>query len=356
MTTKDNDPKLFPDADVVSTGVLTDSEIQKAVSSGVLIAKDTFLQASLEASSYDISVGRWGIVGGEGKEIDLDKDGMELGPGSYGGIISHERLKLPKQVYARIGSKRALAYDGVILLTGSLVDPGYEGHLLFGLYNASHRRVVIRQNRKICNIVFERLAQPPNKLPAPDPSLQAGKFPDIFVDKMTNMEVLPWMQISDRVKQIEEITKDILDLKARYDDVLQPIRDLTNNVKSLTDDVSSLTNQTRSIANDVERVNNTVDENSRQITALTTNIATLVGHIQAVQERTKGLEDADKSHLTSITGLQTSLGRFQLGNYVFWAIIILLIGALLGVFVPRMFSTSEPTSAPPSNQIVQPIR
>ena len=37
---------------------------------------------------------------------------------------------------------------------------------------------------------------------------------------MANMEVLPWMQISDRVKQIEQITKDILDLRARYDDVL----------------------------------------------------------------------------------------------------------------------------------------
>ncbi len=38
------------------------------------------------------------------------------------------------------------------------------------------------------------------------------------------MDVLPWMQISERVKQIENITKDIIDLKARYEDVLDQLR------------------------------------------------------------------------------------------------------------------------------------
>ncbi len=72
---------------------------------------------------------------------------------------------------------------------------------------------------------------------------------------MANMEVLPWMQISERVKQIEQITKDILDLKARYEDVLQPIRDLTENVQSLTGDVTKLTSETRGIAGDVGDLN-----------------------------------------------------------------------------------------------------
>ncbi len=349
MAIRDQESRLFPDGES-TMGVLTDEEIQGLVQSGKLISKDTFLSASLEASSYDISVGLKGIVGGEGREIDLSKEGMELGPGAYGGVISLERLKLPNKIYARIGSKRALAYDGIILLTGSLVDPGYDGHLLFGLYNASQRKIVIRHKRKICNVVFERLGHAPQKVAPSDSSLQTGNFPDVFVDRMMNMEVLPWMQISERVKQIEDITRDILDLKARYDDVLQPIRDLTTNVKSLTDDVSNLAAQTRSIATDVERVNHTVDENSRQITALTTNVATLTGHISAVQERTKGLEETDRARLGSITTLQTSLGRFQVLNYVFWAVVILIVGALLGVFLPRLF-TSTPTSpqAPVAN-------
>jgi len=95
------------------------------------------------------------------------------------------------------------------------------------------------------------------------------------------------MQISERVKQIETITKDILDLKARYDDVLQPIRDLTENVRNLT-------NQTKTIADDVDTVNKIVTENSKQITQLTTNLATMGGMVSGLHERTRGLEDSDR--------------------------------------------------------------
>src|SRR2546429_481970 len=215
-------PLLFPENAGVS-GILVDKEIQDAIERNWLISKETFQQSSLEASSYDIRVGTKGVIGGDGVEIDLRKDAMELGPGAYGGIISYEKLWLPDNVCARIGSKRALSYEGVILLTGTTVDPGYEGHLLFGVYNASQRKVLIRFNKKLCNIVFERLGKPPERLAPSDPSLKVGNFPDAFLDRMANMEVFPWMQISERVKQIETITKDILDLKARYDDVLQPI-------------------------------------------------------------------------------------------------------------------------------------
>jgi dCTP deaminase len=318
-------PLLFPESAGVS-GALIDTEIKDAVERNWLISKETFQPSSLEASSYDVRVGTKGVIGGEGVEIDLRTQAMELGPGGYGGIISYEKFWLPENVCARIGSKRALSYDGVILLTGSTVDPGYEGHLLFGVYNASQRKAIIRLNKKLCNIVFERLAKPPERLAPVDPSLKVGSFPDAFLDRMANMEVLPWMQISERVKQIETITKDILDLKARYDDVLQPIRDLTENVKNLTNDVGTLTSQTKSIADDLDSLNGLIGENSKQITQLTANVGAMGGLFQGLQERTKGLEDADRLQAQAVTGLQTSFGRFQVLVYVFWAVLLVGLG------------------------------
>lgn len=329
-------PMLFPEGRGTS-GILIDTEIQGAVDTGNLISRDTFQQSSLEASSYDVRVGYKGILGGEGIEIDLRRDTMELAPGAYGGVISSEKFNLPENICARIGSKRALSYDGVILLTGTTVDPGYQGHLLFGLYNASQRRVIIRSGRKLCNIVFERLSKAPDKLVSSDPNLLAGSFPDAFVDRIANMEVLPWMQISDRVKQIEQITKDILDLKARYDDVLQPIRDLTTNVKSLTQDVTALTGQTKALAEDVDNVGKIVAENGRQISQLTSNLAVLTGSVQVVQERTRGLEDADRSRLEDISNLKTTFGRFQILVSLFWAVVLLALGALLPTFFEKVF-------------------
>lgn len=329
-------PLLFPD-NIGLSGVLIDTEIQAAVDRNWLISKETFQPSSLEASSYDVRVGAKGVIGGEGVEIDLRKETMELGPGAYGGIISFEKLALPENVCARIGSKRALAYEGVILLTGTIVDPGYEGHLLFGVFNASQRRVMVRYNKKLCNIVFERLAKPPERLAPADPNLKIGNFPDAFLDRMANMEVLPWMQISERVKQIETITKDIIDLKARYDDVLQPIRDLTENVKSLTTDVGMLTNQTRAIAEDVDSLNKLVIENSKQISQLTLNITSMGGLVHGLQERAHGLEDAGKAQAQTVTKLQASFGLFKVLVYIFWTLLLLGLGALLPTAVERIW-------------------
>jgi deoxycytidine triphosphate deaminase len=329
-------PVLFPDGQVGS-GSLTDSEIEAAIGRQELIIKGTYVQSSLEASSYDVRVGSKGILGGVGIEINLDKEPMELPPGAYGGVISLECLSLPANICARIGSKRALSYDGVILLTGALVDPGYEGHLLFGLYNASQRRVIIRHARKICNIVFERLSEAPVRQAPADPDLRTGSFPDTFVDRMANMEVLPWMQISERVKQIEQMTRDILDLKARYEDVLQPIRDLTTNVDNLTQDVSRLATQSAQVSRDIESVNNLVSENSRQIQQLTANLIVVAGDVKGIERSAQRFEQADQTRAGEITTLKTTFGKFQVLVYIFWAIVLVIIGAGLAELIRRSF-------------------
>ena len=128
------------------------------------------------------------------------------------------------------------------------MDPGYTGHLLFGVYNASQKKAIIRSGMKICSVVFEQLPSDVERKVQPDPDLLHGRLPEDFLARMANMEVLPWMQISERVKDIERITKDIIDLKARYEDVLQPIKKLTENIDRVATDVSSLTQETRRLA------------------------------------------------------------------------------------------------------------
>lgn len=349
-------PLLFPD-NAGRSGVLTDTEILDAVERNWLVSKDTFQQAALEASSYDVHVGEKGILGGGGVELDLRKNVMELCPGAYGGVISRERISLPENMCARIGSKRALSYEGVILLTGSIVDPGYEGHLLFGLYNASQRKVYIRSNKKICSVVFERLSKAPDKQAPSDPSLKMGNFPDAFLTQIANMEVLPWMQISDRVKQIETITKDILDLKARYDDVLKPISELTDNVKALTRDVSNLTIQTKSIGEDVEKLNRIVEENSKQITQLTVNVGTITGSLQGLQDKSRGIEESHREHEKSVASLQTSFGAFKIVAYIFWGILLVVLGAMLPKVIDRIIAKpAAPSISTPTEPVPVPTQ
>jgi dCTP deaminase len=319
---------LFPENQKVS-GILRDEEIEDSVSKGQLIIGKTFLQNSLEASSYDVRVGLKGVIGGEGIEIELQKNPMELAPGSYGGIISLEKFKLPADICARIGSKRALSYDGIILLTGTIVDPGYEGHLLFGLYNASQRKVIIRQGRKICNIVFEKLSKPSLKQAPSNPNLISGNFPDEFLDRMANMDVLPWMQISERVKQIEQITKDIIDLKARYEDVLQPIKDLTKNVEALSSDVESLNLVTKNISKDIESLTSNLKTNGEHISDLTNNMGIMLSQVSNIQGRIGGIEKTESDNQKELSTMKSDFKLFRLLIYIFWALLLLAAGYFL---------------------------
>lgn len=321
---------LFANDPNVNSSILSDKEINDYVTRGLLIQKDTFNSVSLEASSYDIRVGKKGIIGGEGVEINLQQNQtLEIPPGAYAGIISYEKMNFPKNICARLGSKRALSYDGVILLTGSIVDPGYQGYLLFGLYNASQKKVHIRYGRKIWNIVFERLGIEPQKEVQPEPNLVNGNFPDAFMDKIASMDVLPWMQISERVKQIENITKDIIDLKARYEDVLQPIKDLTNNVKSLRDTVSEISNQTGILTRDMQNANRMVEENGKQINQLTNNLTLLSDKYGSAIKQLDNISDDFKNQGSQIKDLSIDVKSQRKGSNILWAIVLLVLGALI---------------------------
>jgi deoxycytidine triphosphate deaminase len=323
MAEKGSSNSLFGDD---KPGIILEHEVRGLVAQGQLISAETFNKSCLEPSSYDVRVGKKGVLGGSGTTVDLTSGHIELGPGAYAGIISQEKILLPLDVIGRIGSKRALSYEGVILLTGALIDPGYEGHLLFGLYNASQRKVFIRFGKKVCNIVFERLAQKSERGVSGDLALRNGDLPEEFIDQFANMEVLPWMQISERVKQIEQITSDIIDLKARYEDVLEPIKQLTGNVNNLTNDVRQLAEQGKTLGAEVTTLKGLIGENGRQINELTVSL-------KLVTQTVSTLDDTRKSLDSDVKTLREKFSRFSFVVYVFWAIILLFAGGYLKEFI-----------------------
>ena len=268
--------------------------------------------------------------------MNLEERPLEIPPGAYAGIVSYEKVDFPKNICARLGSKRTLSYEGIILLSGSIIDPGYKGHLLFGLYNASQKKVIIRYNRKICNMVFERLSVEPEKSVSPEPNLLIGNLPDQFVDKMANMEVLPWMQISDRVKQIENITKDIIDLKARYEDVLKPIKDLTTNVKELSNSVATISVQTKTLADDLEKANQFINENSKQINQLTSNLSVTSSQFTTTNNNINTLTTEIKSQETKINNLTIGFKSQSIWNKILGAIVLLVLGAVISWLIGKV--------------------
>jgi len=249
MTKPDADTSnLFSEHGIGTTILLSDDIITMVQNQRLII--DGFDKGCLQSTSYDFRIGKKAVVGGQGNELDLEDRPLVIDPGSYAGLISLEKVKLPNNVYAQIGSKRKFSYDGLILLTGSIIDPGYEGYLLFGLYNASTKKVVLPKSTKLCNVIFHRLPKEVKPV-SPDPYLLDGDFPPDFLTKMANVDVLPWHRISEEVRHIQELAKEVLDLKVQYNDVLKPIAELTKNIDSVNTDVRLLAESVKSLRGSV---------------------------------------------------------------------------------------------------------
>ena len=310
--------------------MLTSEEVSTLVRSGRLIIDNTFDESSLQAATYDVRAGRYGIIGGQGKELDLEDSSLVIDPGSYAGLISLEKIKLPTNVLAIIGSKRKFSYEGIILLTGSVVDPGYEGHLLFGLYNASTKKVVIPSRTKICTMLFIELAKEQKPVP-PDPSLLHGNLPGDFVNKMANMDVLPWARISDEVKQIQRLTQDVLDLKAKYTDVLEPIKILTSNVDKVNTEVGMLTRELKTLGGDVQRLEKVTSENAHQVSDIAASVKLLTNQVVDIKDRQVAGD-------TRLHQIDAKVGSYSIVAKIFWVIFGIILSGLVGALITHVFS------------------
>src|SRR5262245_35825482 len=101
MPKTDADTSNLFSAHVTGTSVHLPDDISTIVQNRRFIV-DGFVSSSLQATSYDFGIGKKAIVGGQGNEVDLEDKPLVIEPGSYAGIISLEKVKLPTNVFAHI--------------------------------------------------------------------------------------------------------------------------------------------------------------------------------------------------------------------------------------------------------------
>ena len=119
--------------------IMRDVEIISSVMKGEIIV-DPFISEHVQAASYDLCLGEQAYVSGKERGINIrEHSGLELKPGQFAVVITDERIRLPSDVSADIGISSYWTRKGLLLLHGPQIDPGFEGRLVFGLYNASTR-------------------------------------------------------------------------------------------------------------------------------------------------------------------------------------------------------------------------
>lgn len=95
--------------------------------------------------SYELSLGTQVFVTGEDNAKRQIAPGTQIviPPGQFANLLTEEAVRVPDDAIGLISMKFTLKQPGLVNVSGFHVDPGYEGKLLFSVYNAGPQSVPI---------------------------------------------------------------------------------------------------------------------------------------------------------------------------------------------------------------------
>lgn len=180
--------------------LMVDSQIRDAIKTGNLVF-ERFSDNCLEAASYDMRIGDRLLMSGKEEEIDLEKKGSAtLKPGIFALVTTHESVGLSKSIVGHIGVKSYYTRKGIVLLSGLQIDPGFNGILVIGLYNASPRSITLEYQAPFCTIEFTQLNKAAAKPFQSGVEQIDGKIPRVDKDYLRTFETQGLSEMSEQLR------------------------------------------------------------------------------------------------------------------------------------------------------------
>lgn len=129
-------------------------------------------------SSVDLFVGdRW-FSPTENAFRPIDEDGVHVRPNAAIVIQVNQKISLPHNVIGFVTGKGKFIFQAAVISPGK-IDPGFDGKLRIGFFNAGKETVVLKPNEPFCSCCFiqvESEAENPRQAQE-EPPLQPAKIP-----------------------------------------------------------------------------------------------------------------------------------------------------------------------------------
>jgi len=182
--------------------LMTDGEMRDAMELGKLHIEN-FSDRSLQPASYDMRIGSRLLISSDDAEIDLfQRSSAILKPGVFALVTTHEKVKLSDTIAGHIGVKSYYTRKGLVMLTGLQIDPGVEGVLVIGLYNASPRSLTLEYLAPFCTVEFHQLARPVVKPFIPGSEQVEGYIPRADKDYLRTLETKSLSEMSESLREL----------------------------------------------------------------------------------------------------------------------------------------------------------
>jgi len=113
---------------------------------------------SKSEASYDLSLGEEVLVTPK-KEPQYLKKGetLNIDSGQFAVLTTEEYFKMPDDLVGFITVRFRYKSKGLVNISGFHVDPGFEGRLVFSVYNAGPTTVTLRRGERVFSIFFAEL-------------------------------------------------------------------------------------------------------------------------------------------------------------------------------------------------------
>ena len=107
-------------------------------------------EKNVVTGSYELGLGSEAYVTGEKRKVQLgEKDHIVIPPGQFALLMTEERVRIPADAIGFISIKSKFKVGGLINVSGFHVDPGFEGKIIFSVYNAGVQEIVISRRKRV---------------------------------------------------------------------------------------------------------------------------------------------------------------------------------------------------------------
>ncbi len=137
-------------------GFLTDKEIKER---GRELLGEYFDAEQAAGASYDLSLGEEVYISGQDypQKLSKSKPFVSLPRGQFALLMTKEYVTVPKDHLGFISIRFRKKAQGLINVSGFHVDPGFEGKILFSVFNAGPNDVVLEYGERMFMIFFYKL-------------------------------------------------------------------------------------------------------------------------------------------------------------------------------------------------------
>lgn len=160
--------------------------------------------ARIKHAAYELSLGNEAYVTSsptKKKATLWPGDHIEIPPGQFALLHTAEVIQVPDSALAFISIKAKIKLKGLVNVSGFHVDPGFTGQLVFSVYNAGCRSVLVGCGDPVFLIWFSDLTEPTRDLYAGGYSGQRGIKPEAVME--IDGDIASPAVLSERIRTLE---------------------------------------------------------------------------------------------------------------------------------------------------------